>query len=194
MDGYFATCRRVIDDLISRWHYSRPHDSVSATEHNRYSSYRESLLEHLFTGELMRHLWLRGPVRMELLRPQVDDGGYDLVLEANGVVRHVQLKSSDHGSSTAQVGINVRLGEKPSGCVIWLRFDAATLVLGPFLWFGGSPGEPLPDLSGFRVGKNAKGDAQGVKRKRPNIRVVPKGRFDSVTTTGALAERLFGCF
>ena len=30
--------------------------------------------------------------------PLVDDGGYDLVLEANGVVRHVQMKASFRGT------------------------------------------------------------------------------------------------
>jgi hypothetical protein len=37
------------------------------------------------------------------LKPQVDDAGYDLVLEANGVVRHVPLKSSHAGSSSGEV-------------------------------------------------------------------------------------------
>jgi hypothetical protein len=39
------------------------------------------LLEHLFAGEVMRHVWLSGIKRLEILKPQVDDGGYDLVLE-----------------------------------------------------------------------------------------------------------------
>src|SRR5580765_8179803 len=90
--------------------------SPVATEHNLYSSYREALLEHLFAGEVMKHLWLRGNVRVEILNPQVDDAGYDLVLEANGVVRHVQLKSSHAGSSTGDVKVSLRLAEKPSGC------------------------------------------------------------------------------
>ncbi len=47
----------------------------------------------------MRHLWLDGFTRLELLKPQVDNSGYDLVLEANAVTRHIQLKASHHGSS-----------------------------------------------------------------------------------------------
>jgi hypothetical protein len=47
-------------------------------------------------------------------------------------------------AKTARVGINAALQSKPSGCVIWLRFDPVTLALGPFLWFGGEPGKPLP--------------------------------------------------
>lgn len=89
-----------------------------ATEHSLYSRYREALFEHIFAAEVMRHLWRRGNVRIEVLKPQVDEGGYDLVLEANGVVRHVQLKSSHHGSSTSVAKVSLHLARKPSGCVI----------------------------------------------------------------------------
>lgn len=165
---------------------------VSSTEHSLYSSYREVLLEHLFAGEIMRHLWLCGIHRMEVLKPQVDDGGYDLVLEANGVTRHVQLKASHHGASTARVGVNLRLSEKPSGCVIWLRFNPNTLELGPFLWFGAAPGDRLPDLSGYAVGRHTKGNAEDVKGERPNVRVVPRARFEEVASVAGLVDRLFG--
>ncbi len=165
---------------------------MSATEHSLYSSYREALLEHLFSGEIMRHLWRRGFARVEVLKPQVDDNGYDLVLEANGVTRHVQLKASHHDSATSRVGINIRLAEKPSGCVVWVYFDPDTLALGPFLWFGGGPGEPLPDVSGFSVGRHAKGNAQGVKAERPNIRIVQRGQFRRLETVEELSEQLFG--
>jgi hypothetical protein len=117
---------------------------MTASEHNLFSAYREVLLEHLFAGEVMRHLWLRGNVRIEILKPQVDDSGYDLVLEANGVIRHVQLKSSHQHSTTADTKVSLHLARKPSGCVVWLLFDPATLQLGPYLWFGGQPGQPLP--------------------------------------------------
>lgn len=57
------------------------------------SSHREALLEHLFAGEIMRRLWIAGVERLEVLKPQVDDSGYALVLEAGSIVRHIQLKS-----------------------------------------------------------------------------------------------------
>jgi hypothetical protein len=165
---------------------------MAATEHSLYSRYREALLEHLFAGEVMRHLWLRGNVRIEMLKPQVDDGGYDLVLEANGVVRHVQLKSSHHGSSTSVAKVSLHLAKKPSGCVIWLQFDAATLQLGPYLWFGSEPGKRLPDIAAFPVARHTKGNAEGVKLDRPNLRVVPRRAFESIATVEALLRRLFG--
>ena len=38
----------------------------------------------------------------KFLKPQVDDAGYDLVLETDSVVRHIQLKTSFEGSSGMQ--------------------------------------------------------------------------------------------
>ena len=165
---------------------------MSATEHSIRSSYREMLLEHLFAGAVMRHLWLNGVTRLELLKPQVDDSGYDLVLEANAVVRHVQLKASHRGAATSGVSINLALAEKPSGCVIWIQFDPDSLDLGPFLWFGGRAGEKLPDLSPFKIAKHARANAQGVKAERPNIRHVPKARFTLLETIGDVVDLLFG--
>lgn len=166
----------------------------SANEHNLYSSYREVLLEHLLSGEVMKHLWLRGNIRIETLKPQVDDAGYDLVLEANGIVRHVQLKSSHTGSSTNDVRVSLHLAKKPSGCVIWLWFDPKTLRLGPYLFFGGPPGHPLPSIVDFKIAKHVKGNAQGVKLERPNVRVIPKSRFETLFSVSELVFRLFGPF
>lgn len=164
---------------------------MTATEHNLFSSYRDALLEQLFLGALMRELWRAG-ARMDVLKPEVEDAGYSIVLEANGVIRHVQLKSSHHGSSTAETKVNMYLAQKPGGCVIWIQFDEASLELGPFLWFGGHPGEPLPDVTALRVAKHTKANAEGVKLERPNIRILPKGRFEPVESVGQLLIKLFG--
>src|SRR2546422_3216376 len=103
------------------------------------SSLREKLIEHVFVGDLLRLLWRSGALDVEVLRAEVDRGGYDLVLESNNVLRQVQFKSSHRGAKTSEVAINLKLAGKPSGCVIWVLFDQDTLQLGPFLWFGGAP-------------------------------------------------------
>lgn len=165
---------------------------MTSTEHNLYSSFRESLLEHLFSGEVMKYLWLRGVHRIELLKPQVDDGGYDLVFEANGITRHVQLKASRRGSATRQVNINLGLAGRRSGCVIWMEFDPETLALGPYYWFGGDPDAGLPDVSVFRSAKHTKANSQGIKAERPNLRAVPRTSFRRVDDIGTLVSLLFG--
>src|SRR5690348_11942590 len=70
------------------------------------ASLREKILEHILIGELLRVLWQTGRRNIEVLRAEVDCGGYDLVLEANGIIRHIQLKSSYRGASTAEVDVN----------------------------------------------------------------------------------------
>jgi hypothetical protein len=167
---------------------------VTSTPDTLNSSYREILIEHIFVGEIMRRLWLRGIAQFEVLKPQVDDSGYDLLLEANGIVRHVQLKSSFDAASTGQVKVSLKLASKPSACVIWVRFDPATMNLGPFLWFGGLPGEPISELTGLRVAKHTRANAQGIKKERPGQRSIPKASFERILTYEDLVTRLFGEF
>lgn len=156
-----------------------------------HSSAREKVLEHLFVGELLRCLWRRGVRNMEVLRAEVDMGGYDLVLEANKVLRYVQLKSSHRTSATANVPVNINLEGKPGGCVVWMKFDPETVELGPYLWFGAKPGEPALSL-GSKIARHSKGDKNGVKAFRPNIRVLPIGRFQKLGSIDEVVDALFG--
>lgn len=173
---------------MSRYVGSMSQENVHSTR----SSHREALLEHLFAGEVMKHLWRRGDWRLEVLKPQVDDSGYDLVLEANSIVRHVQLKSSFRGSTVRDTKVNLLLAAKPSGCIVFLWFDQQTLELGPFLFFGAAPGQKLPDLAGMRIGKHTKSNAEGVKTERPNIRTIPLSKFERLGSIEQVVTRLFG--
>lgn len=159
--------------------------------HFVHASAREKLLEHLFVGDLLRCLWRHGKLDFEVLRSEVDSSGYDLVLEFNSVLRHIQLKSSYRGAKTRDVKINSALARKPSGCVVWMFFEPTTMELGPFLWFGAEPGRPLPSL-GDRVAKHTKGDKTGKKSVRPNIRVVGKAGFQKMDTMDEVVRKLFG--
>jgi hypothetical protein len=75
--------------------------------------------------------------------------------------------------------------------VLWVVFDEKTLAIGPFLWFGGLPGQPLPGISSFLHGKHTKGNAHGVEAVRPNIRVFKRNVFRQVASVPELVERLF---
>jgi hypothetical protein len=156
-----------------------------------HSSYREKLIEHLFIGELMRLDWCANKCELELALPEVDAGS-DLIAECGGIIRHIQLKAARIGGSTPKQKINTSLEAKPSGCVIWIMFDDDTMRLGPFYWFGNAPGEPLPDLSDFKVAKHTKANSEGVKAERERIKVIPKGRFTMVETMEEIYGLLFG--
>jgi hypothetical protein len=143
-------------------------------------------------SQLLRFSWLHDEAHLEVIKPEIDRTGHDIVFEAHGVIRHAQLKTSSLTAKTARQKIHLDLASKPSGCVIWTRFDSETLELGPFLFFGGAVGEPLPSLDHMPVAKHTKGDATGNKAERPNIRVLSKGRFEEFATISDLYHVLFG--
>lgn len=160
-------------------------------QHYRFSSYREKLIEHLFIGELLKISWLRGECSLEIAKPEVDSRGYDLIIERQGIVRHIQLKTSHLSAVARGQKIHIDLARKPSGCVIWIRFNEATLAMGPFLFFGGQPGQPLPDIDGLKIAKHEKGNAMGIKAERPDIRVIPKSNFRSIASSEEIFDVLF---
>jgi len=148
------------------------------------------MMEYSLLTDIMKVLWRRGCYRFDVLHSFTDSSGYDVVLEADGKMRHVQLKSSYEGSKTATQKINISLAEKPNGCVVWFFFDEETLEFTNILWFGSSYGGGIPAL-GDRVAKHSKANAQGVKKERKAMRVLAKGKFEKLTDIQELVDRLF---
>ena len=164
---------------------------TGASPHSVDSSLREQALGHLFLGQLLAFMWQSGARDIEVLKSEVDRGGYDLVLESNGIIRHVQLKSSFAGSKVREVDVSTKLVGKPCGCILWLEFDRETLAIERFYWFGGSAGAPLPNL-GLPVSRHSKGNSEGEKNERPVHRVVTRGRFEALAGMREVVQRLFG--
>jgi hypothetical protein len=159
------------------------------TEKNfTHSTLRERIVEHIFVGDVLRALWRRGILDVEILRPEFDAHGYDVVLSRGRIVRHLQLKTQAKG----KVGVSRALADKPSGCVVWITIDTETLELGPFYWFGGAPGEPLPSISGYPILKRTTPNAAGVKPFRKNHHKLPLSCFSELRTIDDVIARLFG--
>lgn len=159
------------------------------------SNFFEQLVEHVFVSEILQEAWFGYNKTVEVLRSEVDSSGYDLVLECNGVSRHVQLKTTRPESKTAYQKINIALQEKPSGCVVWIimgETENGNRVKLRYRFFGSVPGGRLPSLRGFKVAKHTKGDAKGVKKERPAIRLVPKREFGEAMEIRDLLGKLFG--
>lgn len=161
------------------------------SSHCSASSLREQALSHLLIWQLIAARWRQGLHDIEVLKGEVDRGGYDIVLEAGQVIRHIQLKSTFRGSKVSEVPVNTRLLDKPSGCVIWLEVNQNTLELERYLWFGNPPGSRLPDL-GSKVSRHSRGDSSGRKAERPMHRNLEKSSFTRIDTAGELLVRLFG--
>jgi hypothetical protein len=163
---------------------------IEASAHSSDSSLREQALGHLFLGQLLAFMWQSEARDIEVLKSEVDRGGYDVVLEANDVIRHVQLKSSFRGSKVREVDVSTKLLRKPGGCILWLEFDPESLAIERYYWFGSKAGNALPDL-GERISRHSKGNSEGEKNERPIHRVLTRGRFEALASIAKVVERMF---
>jgi hypothetical protein len=106
---------------------------IESSAHSFDSSLREQALGHIFLGQLLAFMWRNSARDIEVLKSEVDRGGYDVVLESNGIIRHIQLKSSFRGSKVREVDVSTKLLRKPGGCILWLEFDRENLAIERYL-------------------------------------------------------------
>jgi hypothetical protein len=145
----------------------------------------EKLMEHIFLAEVLQECWFQRRQIVEVLRAEVDAAGYDVVLEAAGKIRHVQLKASRQGGKTAKQTINTKLADRAGGCVVWISYDVdeergrAELK---YRWWD-SESQSLPQT----VGRNTR-----TGKERPNTAVLKKSDFELIENTKTLVDRLFG--
>jgi hypothetical protein len=158
--------------------------------HTTNSSLRERIVEHFFVGSTLRRLWQLGVLNVEVLRSEFDAHGYDIVLARDHTVRHIQLKTG-LAKHPGDVSVPLSLAAKPSGCVIWISVTD-DLDLGPYYWFGGLPGQPLPELGSYATPLRATHNKEGVRPPRPNHRLIPKGHFKRLDSLDAVLVELFG--
>lgn len=158
--------------------------------HYKNSTLRERIVEHVFVGEALRALWRRKIVDVEVLRSEFDAHGYDLVMGRGKVVRHIQFKTGTT-AKPPDVSVSKSLATKPSGCVIWIRVTP-DLDMGPFFWFGGEPGKPLPPIEDYASPRRPTHNAQGERPLRLNHRLVPGKVFTPLPDIDAVLRNLFG--
>ena len=166
-------------------------DDDWVTALSNYSSTREKILEHRFISEVTAELWRRGHFDFAVSHSEVDNSGYDLIIEAGAIVRHIQLKAVRLGGARRDFDLQRRLQDKPSGCAVLMLHDLRTLAITEWRFFGGPPGCKIPDL-GEKVTRHSKGDRFGFKADRPALRNVPLRSFDRVAGVSELVDRMFG--
>ena len=149
------------------------------------SSFREKMLEHVFLSKLLQEAWHQRTTvdikTVAILKPEVDNVGYDLLVECESISRYIQLKSSKSDSKKRTQTVNAKLANKPGGCVIWLFYseDVDGSVRLKYLFFGKGPTE-CPDL-GDKIGRKPTPNSQGDKPERPNTRVIKKTDFKELS-------------
>ena len=163
------------------------------------SSYRESLLEQVFTAEVIQACWLSLPP-LEIAHAMVDSAGYDLVVSCGRVTRHIQLKAVRR----ARVSAHRDLANKPAGCCVLLlrsSTDAGTAgeprVTLRYRYVGGkTPLEPFtldPEWPPAKKTMHSKTeDGQWVKKEKEHHVLVPRSAFSAETGIAELVTALFG--
>ncbi|UKK86192.1 hypothetical protein L7H23_08885 [Sphingopyxis sp. BSN-002] len=157
----------------------------------KHSQLREKTFERLFLAELSKTLLLERRIAFEVLRSEFDASGYDVVVTAGPIMRHIQLKVTRVGGKRRHVDIHTELSDRPGGCVIWMMANPETLGIGPFYWLGGEPGAPLIVPDG-KITRHSKANASGVKAERQALRNVSKRHFHRYDGIGDVADALFG--
>jgi hypothetical protein len=163
--------------------------STSIDKNIHHSTLRERIVEHIFVGDALRILWDKDITNVEVFRSEFDAHGYDLAMAQRDIVRHIQLKTSL--KKPRKISIARSLAEKPSGCVIWIQITP-DLKLGPYYWFGGTPGNRLPDISNFPNSMRPTRNKSGERPIRENYREVPLSKFERVGSLPEVLEKLFG--
>jgi hypothetical protein len=182
----------VVEPKIENSPDSQKPDSVGrpADASSRWSTLRENLVEHMFLAEILQEAWFVREQQVEVLKAEVDAFGYDLVLECNGILRHVQLKASEETGYTSRQTINSTLENKSGACIVWIvlkRIHEIHRFEMTYLFFGGAKSDlPMPSL-GEVVGMNPRS-----KTIRANTRVIKKNQFERISTTTELLNRMFG--
>ena len=165
--------------------------SIWVTALSTYSATREKSLEHRFISEVTSELWRRAIFDFAVSHSEVDNSGYDVIIEATGIARHIQLKAMQLDGKRRDFNLQMRLADKPLGCAVLMLHDPVTLAITGFRFLAGLPGAKLPPL-GDKLARKTKGNAQGYKAAKPAFRAVPIAAFAPVDGMPMLVDRLFG--
>jgi hypothetical protein len=142
----------------------------------------ENLIEHVFLSEVIQECFFRERRLADVLRAEVDAAGYDLILEVDGGIRHVQLKASRKGGSTKKQTINRKLADRTGGCIVWIEYAVDPDVCRADLTYLWRESTNLPE-------KVARNPRTGVPRI--NSCEVKRSDFERLSGVPELVSRLF---
>lgn len=154
------------------------------------SRFVESTLTHQFIAELSQVVWRHDPTLiLSVLRSEVDESGIDLIVEFDGVVRHIQLKQRNLATkSKSPVIVNKALFARTGGCVVILNYSMLSLKIEGFLWYGSDSSARLAAGVDRPVIKVP--GTQG-RRTRKNTTSILMSKFEPLSMVESVANRLF---
>jgi len=145
----------------------------------KHSLFREALLENKFLADFFEHIWLNDLVSdIEIMKPTIDNAGYDLVIANSNKTLFLQLKGKKKGARNP-IPVNEKLFSKPKAGILLIECDdtnGQSIQLN-YRYLNTDDLEPneLPNA------KHPKGDANGEKKEKPHTKKVNIGQFQKKT-------------
>lgn len=157
------------------------------------SSYVENVLTHSMISSLAGDLWRRDPeVRMDILRTEVDESGFDLVLTMSGQGRYIQIKQVNSEGRNKNFSVRADFALMPGSCVVVIVHRDSDLSIEGYRFFGAALNKPMSSVDGFNSsilpGRRGK---DGNRRVREHYRDIPGACFTKLNSVSDLLEALF---
>lgn len=157
------------------------------------SSHVENVLRHAFLAELASEVWRDDPnERLGISKAEVDDSGYDLVLERNAVIRRVQMKHAHDEKSPKKFSVRVEFAMYPGSCIVVISHSLVDLKPTSYSFYGNGPDQEMPYIEAHRTTKSpVRRGADGKRKLRHAYRDVPYSRFKKGLSMRELIQELF---
>lgn len=157
------------------------------------SSHVENVLRHAFLAELAGEVWRDDPNEpLGISNAEVDDSGYDVVLERNAIIRRIQLKQHHEGKAPRAFSVRMEFATHPGSCIVAIAHSLIDLKPTSYSFYGSGPEDPMPYVEAHQVTMApGRRTSDGKRVMRLKYRDVPFSRFKKNLTIRQLIEELF---
>jgi hypothetical protein len=147
----------------------------------------------LLIAGVAQELWRRDPqLPLQIFQAEVDDSGFDLVLGCGGVVRYIQVKQVHVKGAASKFSVRLQFSRLSGSCVVVVAYEAESLDVKHFLFFGSVPNKPMPPIDTHKPTKSpGRRDQSGTRKVREHYRDVPRNKFSAALTVSELVDHLF---
>jgi hypothetical protein len=157
------------------------------------SSHVENVVRHAFLAELAGEVWRDDPHEpLGISNAEVDDAGYDLVLERDATIRRIQLKQAHDKKIPKKFSVRVEFATHPGSCIVVVAHSLLDLKPTSYSFYGSAPTEPMPYVEAHRTtAAPGRRKADGSRILRIRYRDVPFSRFKKNLSMRQLIRELF---
>ncbi|HZP93204.1 MAG TPA: hypothetical protein VFB20_10015 [Burkholderiales bacterium] len=157
------------------------------------SSHVENVLRHAFLADLASEVWRDDPNEpLGISNAEVDDSGYDVILERNATIRRIQLKQTHDEKTPKKFSVRVEFATYPGACIVVIAHSLLDLRPTSYSFYGSSPDNPMPYIEAHRTTKApGRRTADGKRILRLKYRDVPFSRFKRNLSMRQLLDELF---